>query len=888
MVNTAFDRNPYTCLDERGLASAKPRHALSRFWRMLTALCAMFAVVEAVAAGTVFNAGEALRANVAGAASNPCTVSGGTWSWLDVDVAGGTETLAATPGSATRIAGRGFSSAGGVEFAANTGDAAVYLDGDAAVFPQPFETDEIYVAPANGRAGVVRFVVAEDGWYSATAEFKGLDGGDAYGYVFVGGVDCAAGRFSLQNKNFFSKVFCAQVAPRHLAAGTAIDFKVVPTGAHAKEMSAVRAIVRKEVPGAFYDLGTALVESVNRSFVNPLQDAQGGFWGFYYRPNNGRVYKMGTAAQSYGKGFVYDTYQQFLVNAEATNNLVLGVNPWEKNRPGELDVHPKATTWEDGTPVQAFARFFPPKPGYYSGTLALRGVATASGMDGAYGHVCVGGNREIAKVFYCAAGQGAQSGMVHFGPVYLMAGEPLDFFVDPGPAGYNGMDRALGSLVLRREEDYVEPGQTVYDANVALHDNIDAGNKPVSNPRVLADGARWEWGYSTGLADALTLFTAAQTGSNNGCYGYSDTANSFYNQILVRTANTMWITLLSNNPVLLPVVPYMFNAHPAEKAKTVVRFTPSRDGRYTVKMRGRAFAAGNNDHVNFFTVVNGRLLGKISDRQAYYDNVKAYPNQDIPTLVFEDVDLHAGDDVRLVIDPNVNQGGDRCGGSFAVIREGDIPGPGTNGVVNFACFTPGDAVRVSAFAERGRVKSGTTWNAYPVCTNATSALESDGATKRNAWFTFSTTNDTASAVGGSPSAASAQALYNGWIRAAAGESVDFVFGRLVPGNRYTLCLYSARGRDAGNAVFTVGGESRTVNCTVVATTTRVPVYNERLWFDSPFNSYVVFEDVEADANGEIRGQFSCAAGADEAAFNGAQISGVFPPYVAAGTLLVVR
>lgn len=433
---------------------------------------------------------------------------------------------------------------------------------------------------------MVRFVVAEDGWYSATAEFKGLDNGDAYGYIFVDGVDCAAGRFSLQNKDFFSS--------------------------------------------------------------------------------------------------------------------------WEKNRPGEMDVHPQATKWEDGTPVQAFARFFPPKPGYYSGTLALRGVTTRTGTDGAYGHVCVGGNREIAKVFYRATGSGAQSGMVHFGPVYLMAGEPLDFFVDPGPAGYEGMDRALGSLVLRREEDYAEPGKTVYDANVALHDNIDANNKPVSNPRVLADGAKWEWGYSTELADALTLFTAGQTGSNNDCYGYSNIANSFYNQILVRTANTMWITLLNDNPILLPVVPYMFNAHPSVKAKTVVRFTPSRDGRYTVKMRGRAFAYGNDDHVNFFTVVNGRLLGRISDRQALDDNVKAYPNQDIPTLVFEDVDLHAGDDVRLVIDPNVNQGSDRCGGSFAVIREGDIPGPGTDSVVNFACFTPGDSARVSTFAEQGRVKSGTT------------------------------------------------------------------------------------------------------------------------------------------------------------------------------------
>ena len=69
-----------------------------------------------------------------------------------------------------------------------------------------------------------------------------------------------------------------------------------------------------------------------------------------------------------------NAYQQILVNAETANNLVLDLNPWEKNRPGEMDVHPQATKWEDGTPVQAFARFFPPKPGYYSGTLALRPV----------------------------------------------------------------------------------------------------------------------------------------------------------------------------------------------------------------------------------------------------------------------------------------------------------------------------------------------------------------------------------------------------------------------------------------------------------------------------------------------------------------------------------
>ena len=88
---------------------------MKRQVKTLLKLFIVCAVFEAGAVGTVFNAGVALRANVAGAGawSNPCEVSGGTWSWLDVDVADGTETLAATPSTATRIAGKGFSSAGG-------------------------------------------------------------------------------------------------------------------------------------------------------------------------------------------------------------------------------------------------------------------------------------------------------------------------------------------------------------------------------------------------------------------------------------------------------------------------------------------------------------------------------------------------------------------------------------------------------------------------------------------------------------------------------------------------------------------------------------------------------------------------------------------------------
>ena len=63
---------------------------------------------------------------------------------------------------------------------------------------------------------MVRFVVAEDGWYSATAEFKGLDGGDAYGYVFVGGVDCAAGA----DEAAFNGAQISGVFPPYVAAGT--------------------------------------------------------------------------------------------------------------------------------------------------------------------------------------------------------------------------------------------------------------------------------------------------------------------------------------------------------------------------------------------------------------------------------------------------------------------------------------------------------------------------------------------------------------------------------------------------------------------------------------------------------------------------------------------
>ena len=852
--------------------------------RMLLMPLAVCAAVTAEAVGVVFSAGEALRANMAGSPLNPYAVSGGTWSYLEVATSGGAEALATTQHQATRIAGRGFSSAAGVEFAANMGNAPVYLDNNATTYPQPFNADEVYIAPANGRAGVVRFTVAEDGWYSATAEFKGLDNGDAYGYVFVGGADCASGRFSLQIKNCYSKIFCAQITPRYLTAGTAIDFKVVPTGAYAKEMSALRAIVRKEVLGTFYDLGTALIESVTNNFANPLQDSRGGFWEFLYRPDNGRVFKAISKTNSADeKGYLYDDYQQLYVRIAASN--AKWENAWEMYHHGDIDVHPKASKWTDGSPVWQIARFFPPKPGYYSGTLALR-ATSKSASDGANGNIYVGVNRKIATTFYRSTDAGVQSAMSHFGPVYLMAGEPLDFFVDPGPAGKNSCDRGFGSLVIRREDDYQEPGKTVYDANVAMHDNIGADDKPVSNPLVLADGAKWEWGYSTELASAVTPFTSAQAGVVEGNCGYSITTTPYYNQLFVRTENSLW---KAYGNVLMHLVPYMFNAHPSMKAKTVFKFTPSRDGRYTIKMRGRALApCSANDCVNIFTVVNGRALGKISDRQMKYNDRDTYHDQDIPTLEFEAVDLHAGDDVRFVIDPNRSQSSDRCGCSFALIREGDIPAPGTDGVVNFACFTPGDSGKVSGFTGEGKVQSGTMWNAFPACVNATFTRESDGTTKRNARLLLPAVDDVALARGGSPAAASEAALYNGWITATNGEARAFTIGRLVPGNRYTLCLYSARGTDVGNAVFTVGGESKTVNCTVIADLSNLPVYNERLWFGSLSNSYVVFEDVEADANGEIKGEFACQAGADEAAFNGAQIQGEFPPYVPFGSLLIVR
>ena len=103
------------------------------------------------------------------------------------------------------------------------------------------------------------------------------------------------------------------------------------------------------------------------------------------------------------------------------------------------------------------------------------------------------------------------------------------------------------------------------------------------------------------------------------------------------------------------------------------------------------------------------------------------------------------------------------------------------------------------------------------------------------------------------------------------DTYTFTISALKKNEPYTLWLYSAKGNATGNASFTVGGVTKGV---------------EETWSLSTTKMLTRF-DVVSDENGVITG--TCAAAdANGGAFNGLTLVGDLPPYVATGTMVIVR
>ena len=234
-----------------------------------------------------------------------------------------------------------------------------------------------------------------------------------------------------------------------------------------------------------------------------------------------------------------------------------------------------------------------------------------------------------------------------------------------------------------------------------------------------------------------------------------------------------------------------------------------------------------------------------------------------------------GEKLDAVLDSvNNNYNYDGTGMSICYIKEGDVED--SMRVINVDITGASDSTgRFSAHTGLGREgwSDWNKWNALRLGA-ATSAecrncVEADGMTRRNVSVTL--TRDSGEAIS-SANGSGASTLLNNYVSSTnASDTYTFTISALKENEPYTLWLYSAKGNATGNAVFTVGGETKGV---------------EETWAIRNTKTLTRFK-VESDANGKITGTFA-AADDNGGAFNGFTLIGDLPDYIATGTMIIVR
>ena len=218
-------------------------------------LCVLLlACAVSASAHTVYDGGKALRQNITSNApvgadgSMYIDENGGKWQFLRADDALATSTVAfgksVTSGTYYRGIG-GNSSRSGSPFIHVNVSGATTRDGvtNGAVAAEPIDADEFYIHPGeahtNNHYVVLRFVVPEDGWYSAFVTAHDVNGSGNTNYsagaeirLLVNNLLHARGIVRLENfnngydKNLLTRHFDFQMPVRWMASGEKIDFMV--------------------------------------------------------------------------------------------------------------------------------------------------------------------------------------------------------------------------------------------------------------------------------------------------------------------------------------------------------------------------------------------------------------------------------------------------------------------------------------------------------------------------------------------------------------------------------------------------------------------------------------------------------------------------------------
>ena len=280
----------------------KTMHQASAFAALGCTLTVALAVPTAGHARTVYDAGKALRKNFTENATpaNPYTdENGGKWYYSTAAGVVPYTNLGNFQSSYAKIDSDQLQGWGGtssphlkVNITGQTLTSSSFMVGDC----EPIEADEMVFHPgaSDNSFMVLRFVVPEDGWYSAFASFHDTSAeasanvsSGASVYIGIGGnTILTSGIVSLEGAEKSTKRFDFQMPVQWLTKDTQLRFTVGnnSTGStsapHSSDGTGVKVFVVKEDEGAFYDAGLALKNNVSGSYLNPGGNMQDGAWSY--------------------------------------------------------------------------------------------------------------------------------------------------------------------------------------------------------------------------------------------------------------------------------------------------------------------------------------------------------------------------------------------------------------------------------------------------------------------------------------------------------------------------------------------------------------------------------------------------------------------------------
>ena len=872
------------------------------------AVCLIAALAAAnAAARTVYDAGKALRQNVQNNAkpANPYTdENGGMWYYASSSAVAPYTDLTMIKDSYATVDNGQLQGWGGtssphlkVNITGRTLTSSSFMAGDC----EPIEADEMVFHP--GQSGktsyvVLRFVVPEDGWYSAFASFHDTSkettttaSSGASVYVTAGENNkLVQGVVSLEGVAGSTKRFDFQLPVHYMKKDTDLRFVVGNNAgssgtAHSNDATGVKIFVVKEDEGLFYDSGIAMTNNVAASpYANPYGTLADGTWYFLTAtapaaqtaPANvslsatsritaeaGSTHLKGFARNTGGSSpFVSVNTASFLADAVAS---------------GELKVHPHAgdSTLKTWTVV----RFRPPQSGYYSASIVARDVDRANltsypSADGVDVYLYVS-DTLVTNAYVSLETAIACSAHFTFENRFLVAGEPVDIVVSPH--GQINNDATGVSAIFRRE-----PGD-VYDAGKSFYADHAAGSRTDSFADLLGGGATWQLGAKTNAWCGAQFYNELTTGQVAGgaktqwwMQGRFTAYDQYPYFVMATNGTAVADSTFTSSSDLLAAAPHEFvaivNTPGYQSSSPTLKATVPSDGVYRARAYARDLNNNGGDGVQVSVVADGHIAATspvMRDSGAtIYETA----------LGADRLWLRSGDRIEYVVDPLANRTSDPTGISACYERVGDA----TAHVINIDFGVP-SSVEGKFSNHRGAGREGwSNWNSWMALrisntspsqtVSVENCREADGTTRRNVTLTLARTSGNVEKGYTSGSMPTGSALHNNWAKSdSASDTYTFTLSKLKKNEPYTLYLYSAKGGAAGNASFTVGGVTKTA--------------------DEPWNlkdtKVVARFDVESDSNGEISGTFA-AADANGGAFNGLTLVGEFPEYKAPGIFIIVR